>query len=265
MKNILILIDFTEMADLAIEQAFNFAKLKHATLTFCHVTAINTDKNNLEINSNFKPFINKAIDSGVNYRTHIAYGNLIAGAKETIAKIRPDLVVAGTHGKHGILQHLFGSRIFNLVKEIASPILILNNHSKLVEQGYNKILVPVSHHTTYLEMLEMSTKLLASNGKIVIFALVKYGLPLDKEIIANIAAAQKFLNANDIANEYLEIVTENYSVGYAKDTLQYVKDHEVDLITIITKASSQNAGFANIDKENIILNDLGFTVLCVDY
>ena len=60
-----------------------------------------------------------------------------------VARLKPDLVVVGTHGKHGILQHLFESKIFNLVKELASPVLVVNNQSKLAENGFKKILISV--------------------------------------------------------------------------------------------------------------------------
>jgi hypothetical protein len=94
--------------------------------------------------------------------------------------------------------------------------------------------------------------------------LVKYGLPLDREILINIKTAQHFLNSKGIENEYLEIVTDQYTNGYSKDTLQYIKDQEIDLITIFTKVSDKKSSFALADKENIILNDIGITVLCVD-
>ena len=126
------------------------------------------------------------------------------------------------------------------------------------------MLIPVSHHTTYLKMLEKTVQLLAPNAKIKIFAIVKYGLPLDREILINVKTAQHFLNSKGIENEYLEIVTDQYTNGYSKDTLQYIKKQEIDLITIFTKVSDKKSSFALADKENIILNDLGITVLCVD-
>ncbi len=252
------------MSSLSLDQTLKLAKLNNSSLIFCHVTGANTEKNNQEINENFRPYISKANDAGIDHITHIAYGTLINGAQEAVARLRPDMVIAGTHGKHGLLQHLFGSKIFNLVKELTAPVLIINNHSKLVEEGFKKILIPVSHHDTYLQMLEMSIKLLGPKGKIIIFAVVKYGLPLDTQINKNAQLAKTFLNDKGVENEYLEMVSDEYSAGYSKATLQYVKDQEVDLITIITKVSTQNSPFASVDKENIMLNEAGLSVLCVD-
>ncbi len=123
---------------------------------------------------------------------------------------------------------------------------------------------PVSHHTTYLKMLDKTIKLLAPDGKIIIFAIAKYGLQLDKEVTINIKTAQQFLNSKGIKNEYLEVVSDQYSNGYSKETLDYIKNQEIDLITIFTKVSDQKSSYALSDKENIILNNLGITVLCVD-
>lgn len=264
MKNLLLLIDFTELSILSLEHALMLAKLNNSSLIFCHITDVNTEKNNNDINENFKPYLLKANEAGINHQTHIAYGSLINCAREVVARLKPDLVVVGTHGKHGILQHLFGSKIFNLVKELASPVLVVNNQSKLAENGFKKILIPVSLHDTYLQMLEKSINLLDKNGKIIIFAVVKYGIPLDNEITKNAQLAQTFLNQKGIENEYLEIVSDQYSAGYSKATLQYVKNQEIDLITIITKVSTQNNSFASVDKENIMLNEAGLAVLCVD-
>lgn len=264
MKNILVLIDFTPMSLIAFDQSLFLAKLQNATVHLCHITSVNTEKSNQEIAEKFQPFMVRANETGVNCQTHITYGNLAAGAIETVARFRPDLVITGTHGKRGIMQHMFGSKIFNLVKEMESPCLVLNNQSKVAEKGFNKILIPVSHHDTYLQMLEETTMLLAASAKIIIFAVVKHGMVLDLPIIKNIEKAKQFLDAKGIANEYLEIVSDKYSAGYSKPTLDYVKDQNVDLITIFTRVSDQNSPFALIDKENIILNNLGLTVLCVD-
>jgi len=264
MKNILVLVDFTPMSLMAFNQALFLAKLHNATVVLCHITSNNDDKSNQEIAEKFQPFITKANETGVNCQTHITYGSLAAGASEAVARFRPDLVIAGTHGKRGIMQHMFGSKIFNLVKEIDSPCLVLNSQSKVAEKGFNKVLIPVSHHDTYLQMLEETTMLLASSAKVTIFAVVKYGLTLDLPIVKNIEKAKQFLDSKGIANEYLEIVSDKYSAGYSKSTLDFVKDQNVDLITIFTKVSAQNSPFALIDKENIILNNLGLTVLCAD-
>lgn len=252
------------MAELVLEQALILSKINNSTLVFCHVSHTESESKIDEINAGFLPYVNKANKAGIDYQTYIASGNLTEGVLESIAKFGSDFVIAGTHGKQGIIQHLFGSKIFNLIKEIDCPTLVLNNESKVAEQGFKKVLIPVSHHTTYLKMLDKTIWLLAPNAKIIIFAIVKYGLPLDSEIISNVKTAQQFLNSKGIVNEYLEIVTDKYSKGYSKDTLDYIQVQEIDLITIFTKVSDKKSSFALSDKENIILNDLGITVLCVD-
>lgn len=264
MNNILLLIDFSPTSKLALEQGLIFARLTFAEVIFCHVSSSDSiDKLN-EIEINFKPYIDKAIESDVAFQTYVPLGNLLEGTKEAVNKYKPGMVITGTHGKRGVLQHLFGSNIFNLIKEVNYPFLVLNNQSKVVHDGFKNVLIPVSHHTTYLKMLEKTVKLLATNGKIKIFAVVKYGLSLDREVKINTQSALNFLNSKGIENEYLEIVTDKYTKGYSTETLQYIKDQEIDLITIFTKVSDKQSSFALTDKENIILNDLGVTVLCVD-
>lgn len=264
MKNMLVLIDFSPISQLVLEQVLLIAKSFQTKIIFCHVSNSTAENKLEEINQSFSPYISKANEIGIPNETYIAFGNLTEGVKTAVAQFSANIIIAGTHGKKGILQHLFGSKIFNLIKEIDCPFLVLNAQSKIVEQGFKHVLVPVSHHTTYLKMLEKTAKLLGPDGKIIIFAIAKYGLQLDREVIINIKTAQQFLNAKGIKNEYLEVVSDEYSNGYSKETLDYIKNQEIDLITIFTKVSDQKSSYALSDKENIILNNLGITVLCVD-
>lgn len=264
MKNMLVLIDFSPISQLVLEQVLLIAKSNHTKIIFCHVSNTTSENKLEEINQSFSPYITKVNELGLAHETYIAYGNLIEGVKAAVAQFNADIIIAGTHGKQGILQHLFGSKIFSLIREVPSPFLVLNAQSKIVDQGFKNVLVPVSHHTTYLKMLEKTMKLLAPDGKIIIFAIAKYGLQLDKELTINIKTAQQFLNSKGIKNEYLEVVSDEYTNGYSKETLDYIKNQEIDLITIFTKVSDQKNSYALSDKENIILNNLGITVLCVD-
>jgi hypothetical protein len=51
----------------------------------------------------FKPFLDKASDAGVPYQIYIPSGNLVGGVQAAMLKFNSDIVVAGTHGKQGIL------------------------------------------------------------------------------------------------------------------------------------------------------------------
>lgn len=108
-----------------------------------HVVSTTSENKIEEINHNFAPYIAKANDNEVENETYIAQGNLIEGVQAAIHKRGSDMVIAGTHGKHGILQHLFGSKIFNLIREIPCPFLVLNTESKIAKEGFKNILVPV--------------------------------------------------------------------------------------------------------------------------
>ena len=264
MSNILFLIDFTPMSELVFEQGLIFARLSYANAILCHVSGSESNEKIEEINLNFAAYKEKAIASNVPYQIYIPTGNLIEGVKEAANRFEPSMVIAATHGKKGVLQHLFGSNIFNLIREINAPFLVLNSLSKVAQNGFKNVLIPVSHHTSYTKMLEKTISLLAPQGKIKIFAVVKYGLSLDREVKLNVQTARNYLNSKGIENEYLEIVTDKFTKGYSEETLSYLRNQEVDLITIFTKVSDKQSSFALTDKENIILNNIGITVLCVD-
>ena len=103
MKNMLLLIDFSPMSNLVIKQALILAKLNYNKIIFCHVSNSNAENKINEINESFKPFLDKASDAGVPYQIYIPSGNLVGGVQAAMLKFNSDIVVAGTHGKQGIL------------------------------------------------------------------------------------------------------------------------------------------------------------------
>jgi hypothetical protein len=53
-----------------------------------------------------------------------------------------------------------------------------------------------------------------------------------------------------------------YSVGFSRQSLEYIANHPTDLISIMAQVSKRNKSFGNADKENMILNPMGIPVLC---
>ena len=54
-----------------------------------------------------------------------------------------------------------------------------------------------------------------------------------------------------------------YSVGAAKQTVEYAVEHHCDLISIMADVPDKNSYYGYADKENVILNPHGIPTLCV--
>lgn len=261
MKNILVLVDFTETAAISVRQAIALAKAKGAKVHISHIFPDNEKEAGLR-SGKFDAYLKACADAGVECAIEAGEGDLVHEAQEIVEKLNVDLVVVGTHGKHGVKQNIFGSHIYNLVKRIPAPALVVSGSTRIKEEGFRKVMLPVGSHSNYIHEVKQTCELLADGGTVVIFAIIKPGIPLDESIVANVEAAKEEFNSHGVNWEYMEIDSGVYSIGYSHETLEYLGKHDMDLIVIMTEVSDVNRHFGKIDKENVILNDLGVPVLC---
>jgi nucleotide-binding universal stress UspA family protein len=258
MNTILVFIDLTETAQKTLKQAIAIAKKLDKSLEFCHVTLPKKDAEDT-----LNDAIEAATEAGVSSKWTILEGDFYDVAANYVKESLPDLVLVGTHGKVGLKQNILGSNIYKLVSELSTPTLVLSDYSEVVSDGYNKVLIPVASHPDYLLKVKEAAKLMAANGKVLLFAISKPGLPLNDDILNNIKNTEEFLNKAGLNWEFVKIDMESFSVGYSMDTLSYARKHAVDMIAILTEVSEQNRYFGKIDKENLMINKDGIAILCV--
>ena len=261
MKHYLVLVDFTPTAKIAIEQSIKLGLTKNAKISICHI--LESDHESLdEMKDHFQSYVDQISAAGLECDIVVERGKLFSKAKEIVERISPDLIIVGTHGKQGIRQNLFGSAIHKLVVTLNAPSLVVNDHTMVMDGGFKRILVPISPHADFLKKIEDAYSVLNENGKIYLFAIIKPGVDLDEDLRKNLDAAQDKLNEIKVDWEYIEADSSLASVGYSLDTLKFVEEEEMDLVSIIADVSKQNAHFGKMDKENLLLNKLGLPILC---
>ena len=261
MKNILVLVDFTETADVSVRQAITLAKAKGATIHLCHVFASSATDDGSRTNR-FDPYTLLVKEAGIPCSIAIVEGDLVYEVKTLVKAISADLVVIGTHGKHGAKQDLYGAYIYNLVKRMPVPCLVVSDSSKLNTKGFGRILMPISSHDNFLRKVEQACAAASKEATIVIFAIKKPGHSLDLRHQHNIVAAKAEIAAANFLSEIVEVVATVDAIGYSHEILSYIKKYEMDLIVIMAEVYKENMHFGTIDKENLILNKLGVPVLC---
>lgn len=264
MKDILTLVDFTDTAEIAVDEALSIAAKNNFSVSLCHIAKQRDEKVEQELREQFSPYLAKAHSKGIEISVKIGYGQLRSGALEIVERYQPQLVVVGTHGKHGLKQNLLGANIYKMVRELPTSVLVVNDNTTVVDGSFKNILLPVAPHENYLRKVKKACELIAENGRIELFAIMKPGVRLDDSTLQNIDKAKSFLEENGIKYDYVKIDSQQFSVAYSRETIEYAAQHDFDLICIMSQVSSQNKGFGNMDKETVLLNEQGLPVLLVN-
>ncbi len=264
MNHILCLVDFTTTAQIAVRQSIALAKGKNAIITLCHILPTGHEADH-DLLKELRPFEAEVETAGIECKSEISNGPFFQAVEEVIHRLRPGLVVVGTHGKHGLRQNLFGSNIYKLVKSLPVPTLVVNDNTTPMEGGFKAILLPVAPHPDFLLKLEQAAVLLAPGGRIYLFEIRKPGAGYDEEIEKNIRASRQWLEEQNLPWDFIEKGSRNFSVGYSLETIEFAHEHKMDLIAIMAKVSEKNRSFGKLDKENLLLNKEGLPVLCANH
>jgi len=254
--------DFMEASERALDQAIELAKPHASSLVVCHILEPGTDQ--AGVKEKIKPFIDRIETAGLNAELLIEVGDLFDAASAAAKKVQPDLVVAGTRGIEGFDMRLHGSAIYKFVRDVGYTSLIVHPESKVSEGGYQKVMLPVSPHDNFMKKVSETVKILADEGEIIVFSLVKKGEALDEKLQKHKKDAESFLNEKGFKWQYVDHETTKVGQAFASETLEKYKDLNMDLITIAADLSRQNRHFGKMHKEDVLLNRSGIPVLCVN-
>lgn len=264
MNSILVFLDFSATAVLAFNQALAIAVMKDTNLRLCHITKDLDESTRSEVKVNMEPFIEKAKSQGVRADFIIENGELFETAKLVTIRLKPDLIVAGTHGSEGIHLRLFGSAIHKLVREVSAPTLVLGKSCKPIHSGFKSVLIPADIQAKYMYKIGLVADLLAPNGEITLLTIENPNLPTDDTTRANIDKVKKILDDRKVIWKSVELNAKPHEIGYAMQTLEYMRQKKIQMIAMAAEVSQRFRHFGKLDKEAILLNEDGFMVLCVN-
>lgn len=259
-KKVLVLVDFSSTGQLALDQAIEFAQRKKAKVALGHV--LTSGEEEQETKHKLEQLAESIDSAGLESDIILERGDFLDEIQHVVKRHKADLVVVGTHGKVGLRQNLFGSNIYNLVKSLPAPSLVVSDDFKRVQGGFKKILLPIAPHENFIKKVTLSAELLAPEGRLVLFSIVKPGLEFSDRLEKNMKETSQFLDDHDISWENVEAESQHFSIGFSRETIQYAADNGIDAISIMAKVSDENKSFGTMDKESIILNKKGLAVLC---
>lgn len=263
MKHILVFTDFSDVCFRAFTQALTIAEMKEAKVSLCHIRSEESGDTN-EVEEEMNRYSDKAREAGVPFEGSVCTGDLYEEAAATARRLNPDLVVTGTHGSAGIGLKTLGSAIHKLVRTLPVPSLIMGEKGKVQPDGYEKVLVPAGDQPSYLPGIKKVTELMAEAGKVVLFSIVSNQKPLSPEATRNRDEAKRILDERGIAWSSEEATAAPHATGFAPQTLEFMREQNMELIVIPAEVSKRNRHFGKLDKEAVLLNEDGFHVLCIN-
>lgn len=259
MKNIVVLIDFTEGASVALRQAVSLSVHTHAVVTGLHV--VSSPEKVRRAEDEMRKFVSK-YDGGIVMNNRVVVGSLIQAAADEMQKIQPDLVLVCTHGVKGMYQYLFGAQILKLVQAIPYPCLVVHEHKGVDLTQAKSILMPIGPHPDFmLKIKQTAASAKALGSTVVIYRIDRPGNDFQQILIRNEDDAKKYLKEQSVPFTTVLEDVEVVSVGYSRQTINYAVKHNIGILSLMANVSENDRLFGYGDKENFLVNEEGVSVL----
>jgi nucleotide-binding universal stress UspA family protein len=253
MKNIAVLIDFTEGSKVALKQAAQLAKKIDAKVYGLHI--VSTQQ---KVEGAAAQLLQFFKEQGVEADPQVSVGSLNTATQEGLKKVRPDLVVVCTHGIKGMFQHLFGAQILKLVQSIPYPCLVIHENCTTDLANTQKMLFPIGPHPDYKQAGAFAKVL---NATLVIYEIDRPGGVYEDLLAQNLELATSYFDEHQI--NYTKVIEEAkfVSVGYSRQTIEYASSNTIPIISLMASVSKNEELFGLGDKENFLVNEQGVSVL----
>lgn len=264
MKRIAVLIDLTPICAQALEFANGIARKAKSELVLIHVSEDGGDKQVSDDTAQLEE-LRRKVSSEVKSRSHVVVGDFFGVIGSVITELEVELVVVPTHGKVGIMQNLFGAHILKLVKLLPAPSVVVQEGCTDGSNCFDTILYPVGPHTDFDVKYKQTATLAKLFGSHVVIYTVKADMRgVSEEILKNISASKAYFDRVGVKHTEVSEDPKHFSAGYAKHIINYAKENNMSSISIMARLSEGVYSIGNVDKENIILNELKLPVLCTN-
>jgi hypothetical protein len=260
MKNIAVLIDFSEGSIKAFQQALKLSSHTKATIWLIHMV----DAKNKTADAGIKltELIKTHAKESSKIECKVGCGNLYFEVNNLLMKIEPDIVLICTHGVKGFKQHIFGSNILKLVQSINFPCIVIQENSTTELNDIKKILFPIGPDPDFIVKIKQTATIAkALNTELVIYIINRPQIYEEKTFNDNIELAKKYFEQHEISYSVVKDEVKFASVGYSRQTIDYALTNKISLISQAAKVSKNDVVFGFGDKENFLVNEAGIPIL----
>jgi nucleotide-binding universal stress UspA family protein len=259
MKDIAVLVDYTDGCRKALNQTRILAELAGSNIHVVNVTSREiTDAEHARLSA----FATEELGVSLPMETHLADGRVLTSLRSVLEEIDLDLIVLCTHGVKGITQQLFGARILSLVQSLEKSFLVVQENSEIREEGVERILFPATLRPQANVLIGQVMSLAAEcDSEVVLYEINGSEEGVEKEIRENFDAAKKMFKAKGIRFREVKETTNNHSKGFAGQTLDYALKNGIDVIATPSEAMDRGFLMTKSDKELLLTNEHGIPVL----
>ncbi|GAA3786357.1 hypothetical protein GCM10022271_18670 [Corallibacter vietnamensis] len=262
MRHILLLTDFSDTANNAINYALNFFKNQACHFHILHVhksgsfilddlwyqpnenlynSIIKDEKANLNTLKD-KLYKQNTIES-FEFSTIVDYDNFTSAIKQIINKYPIELIVTGYNGPSNLIEHFFGSNTIQVIKNIDRPMLIIPEKCRY-KKPENLLLVLNDEEFISDNSYKKLNSIIKNNHlnihAIRVFEHEKHALKEKDEIVLK--------NNNIVPIKYYQI--QDVSLESAITT--YKQIHDIDIISLfIDNKNRKNNTLKNVTKSTI--------------
>lgn len=259
-QKILVPIDFSEVTKSAIETAICIAAKNKMTISLLHIenpkSPGNAEEKMLELTRQAKS------TSSIAFEYLVKQGNILDTITSTTNDLQFGFVVIGSHGYKGLREKVFGTDILKLLRNIPIPVITVQKDCPKPQCGFKNILFPIGSHDLFIHKIE-ATIFFAQlfDSEVHLYSVEKPGSELSEKAVQNILLAQKEFEKNNINYKRVKETPSSFSVGYAKQVMDYAKRSEISLIAFMANITMEHYFFADSDKESLLTNDAAIPVL----
>lgn len=270
LKRILVATDLTEAAEKAVEHAAAIAQKANAAVDLLHIVDKNTASNLAregltaeDLVTGMREKCEKIKEAyGLESEFILHESDIFEGIPHIAGKGDHQLMVIATHGVKGLRQNLFGAFILKVVRDTPIPsIIVQEGHTAWSD--LERIVFPVGGHDTFQNKIDATCMIAKLFGSTVsIYSVSRPGEQPSVQMLNNIEQAKNAFEKAGVSYHEVKEDPTVYSVGYAKQTIEFAKTSGADLITIMSVSSKEHYYFAQADKERILTNEAKIPVMC---
>ena len=266
---VLVPIDFTEVANYAIDHAAGIAKLLGGKVALLHV-----------INKETKAFLKKEklTDDAINekleviasnvekkYNVKLDYiakeGSIFTTIAEVTSEIGATIIVMGTHGKIG-MQHLTGSFALKVIESSPVPVIVVQE--KDFGKGYKDIVMPIDETSESKQKVNWAIHIAKIFDSTVHLFGIKYSDEFQmNEVDRNMSQIKNILSKNGI--KFTDKISADSNSNFGKSINVYSDYIKADLVMVMTNPHQLLPSFILSPwAENIIFNTSKTPAMCIN-
>jgi nucleotide-binding universal stress UspA family protein len=249
-NHILVPIDFSEQALIALDQSYNLARLTNADITLLYVmdeehknlfSIFSKEKKRKSEEKKYQKGIKAKLEdlaketmtkAGVSVSVKIKSGKVYEEILEVATDLKAAFIIMGTNGQVGLRKRFIGSNALRVVKESNCPVITIKG--KKHRAGCKYIVLPLDLTQETKEKVGKAVELANYFGSAIKLVTV---VNTDDEIIMKKLTLQLKQVESFIKKQKLDVTSEFVkNKNVAEGVIKYAKKVKADLIMIMTQS-----------------------------